>query len=122
MHPRAASQAAPGEVLVSSTVKDLGAGSGIAFQDRGTYELKGVPDGWRLCGGALIARPGRSSAPCRPFHQIVTGSTPSPGLLSRGRLSTTQATFLNTQAREAHSAAARGSRTTTAVSCGRRAA
>ena len=66
MHPRVASQAAPGEVLVSSTVKDLVAGSEIAFQDRGTYELKGVPDGWRLCGGALIARPGRSSAPVAP--------------------------------------------------------
>jgi class 3 adenylate cyclase len=35
-------------VLVSSTVKDLVAGSGIAFQDRGTHELKGVPDEWRL--------------------------------------------------------------------------
>jgi class 3 adenylate cyclase len=45
---RVAAQAAPGEVLVSSTVKDLVAGSGIAFQDRGTHELKGVPDEWRL--------------------------------------------------------------------------
>ena len=76
MHPRAASQAAPGEVLVSGTVKDLVAGSGIAFQDRGTYELKGVPDEWRLCGGALIARPGRSSAPVAPSTRIVTGSIP----------------------------------------------
>jgi class 3 adenylate cyclase/alpha-beta hydrolase superfamily lysophospholipase len=45
---RVAAEAAPGEVLVSSTVKDLVAGSGIAFQDRGTHELKGVPDEWRL--------------------------------------------------------------------------
>src|SRR5262245_26266255 len=45
---RVASHAAPGEVLVSSTVKDLVAGSGIAFHDRGTHELKGVPDEWRL--------------------------------------------------------------------------
>jgi class 3 adenylate cyclase len=35
-------------VLVSSTVKDLVAGSGIAFADRGEHELKGVPGAWRL--------------------------------------------------------------------------
>jgi class 3 adenylate cyclase/esterase/lipase len=40
--------AAPGEVLVSSTVKDLVVGSGIDFEDRGTRELKGVPGEWRL--------------------------------------------------------------------------
>ena len=45
---RVAAQAAPGEVLVSSTVKDLVAGSGIAFEDRGAAELKGVPGEWRL--------------------------------------------------------------------------
>ena len=45
---RVASEAAPGEVLVSSTVKDLVAGSGLAFQDRGAHELKGVPGEWRL--------------------------------------------------------------------------
>jgi len=36
------------EVLVSSTVKDLVAGSGIAFTERGEHELKGIPDTWRL--------------------------------------------------------------------------
>jgi class 3 adenylate cyclase len=36
------------EVLVSRTVKDLVVGSGIEFSDRGTYELKGVPDTWQL--------------------------------------------------------------------------
>jgi pimeloyl-ACP methyl ester carboxylesterase len=40
--------AAPGEVLVSSTVRDLVAGSGIAFEDRGTHTLKGVPGEWRI--------------------------------------------------------------------------
>jgi class 3 adenylate cyclase len=40
--------AAAGEVLVSSTVKDLVAGSGLRFQDRGLHKLKGVPDQWRL--------------------------------------------------------------------------
>jgi class 3 adenylate cyclase len=45
---RVASLAGPGEVLVSSTVKDLVAGSGIRFAERGTHTLKGVPDEWRL--------------------------------------------------------------------------
>jgi pimeloyl-ACP methyl ester carboxylesterase len=45
---RVAAEAAPGEVLVSSTVKDLVAGSGLAFQERGTHELKGIPGEWRL--------------------------------------------------------------------------
>jgi class 3 adenylate cyclase len=44
---RVAALAAPGEVLVSSTVKDLVAGSGIRFEDRGEHELKGV-GAWRL--------------------------------------------------------------------------
>ncbi|TMM01073.1 MAG: adenylate/guanylate cyclase domain-containing protein [Actinobacteria bacterium] len=45
---RVAGKAEPGEVLVSSTVKDLVAGSGIEFNDRGTHELKGVPGKWHL--------------------------------------------------------------------------
>jgi class 3 adenylate cyclase len=45
---RIASQAQPAEVLVSSTVKDLVAGSGITFQDRGSVELKGIPGHWQL--------------------------------------------------------------------------
>jgi class 3 adenylate cyclase len=45
---RVASNAAPSEVLVSQTVKDLVAGSGLTFEDRGEHELKGVPDRWRL--------------------------------------------------------------------------
>ena len=44
--------AAPGEVLVSSTVKDLVAGSGIGFTDRGAERLKGIPDEWRLFAAA----------------------------------------------------------------------
>jgi class 3 adenylate cyclase/pimeloyl-ACP methyl ester carboxylesterase len=50
---RVAHEAAPGEVLVSSTVKDLVAGSGLEFDDRGARELKGIPGEWRLyavCG------------------------------------------------------------------------
>jgi pimeloyl-ACP methyl ester carboxylesterase len=45
---RVASVAAPGEVLVSSTVKDLVAGSGIRFADRGARQLRGIADEWRL--------------------------------------------------------------------------
>jgi pimeloyl-ACP methyl ester carboxylesterase len=45
---RVAAQAGPGEVLVSSTVKDLVAGSGIQFQDSGLATLKGVPGEWHL--------------------------------------------------------------------------
>lgn len=43
-----ANKAAPDEVLVSSTVKDLVAGSGIRFEDRGAHQLTGVPGEWRL--------------------------------------------------------------------------
>jgi len=45
---RAGAQAEPGEVLVSSAVKDLVAGSGIRFRERGVAQLKGVPGEWRL--------------------------------------------------------------------------
>ena len=45
---RVADRAKPGEVLVSRTVKDLTAGSGLTFEDRGEHELKGVPDPWQL--------------------------------------------------------------------------
>lgn len=45
---RVVARAEPGEVLVSSTVKDLVAGSGIRFIDRGIHALKGVPGEWRL--------------------------------------------------------------------------
>jgi class 3 adenylate cyclase len=42
--------ARPSEVLVSSTVKYLVAGSGLVFQDRGEHDLKGIPDRWHLHG------------------------------------------------------------------------
>ena len=45
---RVGALAAPGEVLVSGTVKDLVVGSGIDFSDRGEHELKGVPGTWKL--------------------------------------------------------------------------
>ncbi len=50
MHVAARVQAvaAPGEVLVSRTVRGLAIGSGLYFEDRGEHALKGVPDTWRL--------------------------------------------------------------------------
>ena len=55
---RVGALAAGGEVLVSSTVKDLVAGSGIRFEDRGATQLKGIPDEWRL----FAAAPGGTAA------------------------------------------------------------
>jgi class 3 adenylate cyclase len=45
---RVGALAGPGEVLTSSTVKELVLGSGIGFEDRGVHELKGIPDEWRV--------------------------------------------------------------------------
>ena len=45
---RVAGLAGPGEVLASSTVKDLVSGSGIVFEDRGAHSLKGIPGEWRV--------------------------------------------------------------------------
>ena len=52
---RVAGIAKPGEILVSSTVKDLVVGSGIAFDDRGMHALKGVPGEWHLFAVAAAA-------------------------------------------------------------------
>jgi class 3 adenylate cyclase len=49
---RVGALAPAGEVLVTSTVKDLVAGSGIRFVERGTQQLKGIPDEWRLFAAA----------------------------------------------------------------------
>jgi DNA-binding SARP family transcriptional activator/class 3 adenylate cyclase len=54
---RILSAAQPGEVLVSSTVKDIVAGSGIRFDERGDHELAGVPGIWRLFAVTSQARP-----------------------------------------------------------------
>jgi class 3 adenylate cyclase len=45
---RVAALSEPGEVLVSRTIKDLVAGSGIRFEERGSHALKGLPDPWSL--------------------------------------------------------------------------
>jgi class 3 adenylate cyclase len=51
---RVAAEAGADEVLVSSTVKDLVVGSGITFEERGEYELKGVPGSWKLYSVAAL--------------------------------------------------------------------
>ena len=65
---RVAAQAAPSEVLVSSTVKDLVVGSGIEFADRGSHELKGVPGDWRLLAVADHRPTSSKPAPGRRDH------------------------------------------------------
>jgi class 3 adenylate cyclase/pimeloyl-ACP methyl ester carboxylesterase len=55
---RVASQAGSGEVLVSQTVKDLVAGAGVDFEERGEHELKGVPGSWRLYAVADVSAHG----------------------------------------------------------------
>jgi len=49
---RVREQAAPGEVLATSTVKDLTAGSGLRFEPVGLRRLKGVPDEWQIFSAA----------------------------------------------------------------------
>jgi class 3 adenylate cyclase/pimeloyl-ACP methyl ester carboxylesterase len=60
---RVAAEASGGEVLVSQTVKDLVAGAGVEFEQRGEHELKGVPGSWRLYSVADVA--GHAQAPPR---------------------------------------------------------
>jgi class 3 adenylate cyclase len=55
---RVVAMAEPGEVLVTSTVRDLVVGSGIGFRDRGVASLKGVPGEWRLFAVRLSQLPG----------------------------------------------------------------
>ena len=64
---RISALAGPGEVLVSQTVKDLAADSGLAFEDAGEHELKGTPDRWGLY--RVVAETHSDAAPasaCRP--------------------------------------------------------
>jgi class 3 adenylate cyclase len=53
---RVAALAEPKQVLVSNTVRDVASGAGIAFSERGTHELRGVPGRWPLYEPPLDAR------------------------------------------------------------------
>ena len=73
---RIVAHAGAGEVLVSSTVRELVLGSGIEFVERGTYTLKGVPDEWHL-----FAVTGDGRADARPVSEVspeVAALTPGP--------------------------------------------
>jgi class 3 adenylate cyclase len=66
---RVTAAAAPGEILASSTVRDLVAGSGVEFADRGTHDLKGVPGRWHLFAvdrSRPVAGPGAAGAGASP--------------------------------------------------------
>jgi class 3 adenylate cyclase/streptogramin lyase len=63
---RVISLAGEGEVLVSSTVRDVMAGSDFAFEDRGVHELKGVPGHWRLYAVATKPEPQAEERPAPP--------------------------------------------------------
>jgi class 3 adenylate cyclase len=60
MAARVASKAAGGDVVVSRTVKDLVAGSGIEFEEFGSYVLKGIPEEHQLCidSDSVVQSPG----------------------------------------------------------------
>jgi len=60
---RVAAKAGPGETLVTSTVKDLVAGSRLQFEDRGHVKLKGVPGQWQLHGVQPSGFGDRGAAP-----------------------------------------------------------
>ena len=68
---RIMAHAEPGEILVSSTVRDLVVGSGLGFDDRGTHSLKGVPGEWQL----LAVRHGGAS-PTSPEGKLAAQPTP----------------------------------------------
>jgi pimeloyl-ACP methyl ester carboxylesterase/class 3 adenylate cyclase len=83
---RVSAMAAPGEVLVSSTVKDLVVGSGLGFADAGEHELKGVPGKWRLfrltdleSGGHAI--PSAAHHMTRRDRAAVTMARRAPGAM-----------------------------------------
>jgi class 3 adenylate cyclase len=73
---RIMSQAAPGEILVSSSLRDLVVGSGIGFEDRGSHELKGVPGHWQLLAvDPNGAQPGSAEATLVSLPTPATRST-----------------------------------------------
>jgi class 3 adenylate cyclase/pimeloyl-ACP methyl ester carboxylesterase len=79
--------AAPGEVLVSRTVRDLVVGSGLQFNLCGTHELKGVPDSWELFalanGQSSTVRVAPEQPLTRPYDRIVLAAARRPPSLVR---------------------------------------
>jgi class 3 adenylate cyclase len=78
---RVAAKAEAGEVLVSSTVKDLVVGSGLEFADAGEHELKGIPGTWRLF---RVDRGDRTPVPAiAPAADHMTGRDRAAARLAR---------------------------------------
>jgi Adenylate and Guanylate cyclase catalytic domain len=69
---RVSALAGPGEVLVSRTVTDLVAGSGLRFEERGEYELKGVSGSWETSRGSQLSLPSYPAFATRAPFCIVT--------------------------------------------------
>ena len=88
---RVMGQAGPGQVLVSATVRELMAGSGLGFVDLGVRELKGFPERWRLFALDPATVPGDDGAgsswgkPTAEVEGRGEPGVPFPGLLSVGR-------------------------------------
>ena len=70
--------AAPGEILVSSAVRDMTVGSGIEFDDRGSHELRGVPGHWQIVAVAPNSSSGTSAE-----ARLSALPTPSPASAMR---------------------------------------
>jgi hypothetical protein len=95
-----AAQAAPGEVLVSGTVRDLIAGSGIELSDRGVHTLKGIAGAWQLLAVAGCSPrrespgPGHSASPGIGAGNGPPGPgtpRPIPDIVNARQMSTTTA-------------------------------
>jgi class 3 adenylate cyclase len=86
---RVMAEADPGQVLVTSTVRDLLAGSGLGFVDQGVREFKGFAESWRLFALDLSTVPGDGQAEAVGWEPLAQGQgetgVPFPGLLSVGR-------------------------------------
>jgi len=83
---RIAAEAAPGEILVSSTVQGLTVGSGLQYQDRGVHQLKGVPGRWRLLAVAERHQDTHVDAKRQlgPLDRMLTGFTRRMPAVTRG--------------------------------------
>jgi hypothetical protein len=82
---RIGAAAAPGETLVSRTVNDLAAGSGLNFASRGIHQLKGVPGDWELLAAAGTTAPSMPAQPPKPRlsdRLIVTAARRMPRVLT----------------------------------------
>ena len=95
---RVAALAEPREVLVTTTVRDLVAGSGIEFVERGTHELKGVPGEWDLLSAVRDLKRKRARAAQRTSGSISSSRTASLTCASIGSFRVTSASIVASSA------------------------